>query len=235
MRRLGSSGWLWGLLLLAVIAAYYLAYDALGLSRYLSVEGFKAHMVAIKAWRDAAPWTAGLLYVGAFVLTAALSFPGAILLIWPAGPLFGLFWGTVIASFASSIGAWLAFLTARYLLRDQVARMLGDRMRLINEVVDKDGVYYLFTLRMAPVLPYFVVNLLMGLTPMRGVRFYWVSQLGMLAGTALTVNASCELAQVGSVADLFTPALCLSMLLLAIFPWLVRRVLRAWRGGAEQA
>jgi uncharacterized membrane protein YdjX (TVP38/TMEM64 family) len=218
-----SQGMLWGLALLAVILAYYLAYDRLGLGHYLSIEGFKAHIGAIKAWQQAAPWTAFALYFGAFVLSAAISFPGAILLIWPAGPLFGLFWGTVIASFASSIGAWLAFLTARHLLRGPVTRILGERMGAINELVDKDGVYYLFTLRMAPVLPFFVVNLVMGLTPMRSVRFYWVSQVGMLAGTALTVNASCQLAQVGSVADLFTPAVCLSLALLSIFPWLVRR------------
>lgn len=225
-RRDGSRV-LWGLFLFVVVVAYYLAYERLGVGRYLSLEGFKANIGAIKAWRDAAPWTAFALYFGAFVLTAAISFPGAILLIWPAGPLFGLFWGTVIASFASAIGAWLSFLTARYLLRGTVTRMLGERMRVVNDMVDKDGVYYLFTLRMAPVLPYFVVNLLMGLTPMRGLRYYWVSQVGMLAGIALTVNASCQLADVGSVSDLFTPATCVSLLLLGIFPWLVRRLLMA--------
>ena len=201
------------------------AYFALGLDRYLTVEGFKAHLGPILAWRDADPLVFGILYFLVFTVAAAISFPGAVALSMPAGALFGLVWGTVIVSFASSIGAWLAFLSARYVLRAPVERMLGPRLQGVHDSVARDGAYYLFTLRMAPVLPYFVVNLMMGLTKMRGAQFYWVSQLGMLAGTVLCVYAGEQIARIHTLMDLVTPPMCAAVVLLALLPWLTRRAL----------
>lgn len=217
-----------------VLVLSIVSYFALGLDRYFTVEGFKAHLGTVLAWRDADPLTFGVLYFLAFVIAAGISFPGAVMLSMPAGALFGLVWGTVIVSFASSIGAWLAFLSARYVLRESVERMMGDRLQAIHEGVERDGAYYLLTLRMAPVLPYFVVNLMMGLTPMTGAQFYWVSQIGMLAGTVLIVYAGEQLAQINSLMDLLTPSMCAAVLLIAIFPWVARRLLGAWRRGSTQ-
>jgi uncharacterized membrane protein YdjX (TVP38/TMEM64 family) len=217
------------MLLGAVLVLTTVAYFALGLHHHLSIWGFKQHLATILAWRDADPFTFGALYFIAFVVAAGLSFPGAVMLALPAGPLFGLVWGTVIVSFASSIGAWLAFLSARYVLREPVTRLLGDRLQPVNDGVAREGGFYLFTLRMAPVLPYFIVNLLMGLTSMRGAQFYWVSQLGMLAGTVLFVHAGNELAKVDRIYDILTPSMLALLALVGAFPWLAKRVMNVWR------
>jgi uncharacterized membrane protein YdjX (TVP38/TMEM64 family) len=133
-----------------------------------------------------------------YVAVTALSLPGAAIMTLAGGAVFGLLWGTVLVSFASSIGATLAFLASRFLLRDWVQARFGERLRAINAGVEKEGGFYLFTLRLVPVFPFFMINLLMGLTPMRAWTFYWVSQVGMLAGTMVYVNAGTQLAGIDS-------------------------------------
>lgn len=214
-----------GSMLLLSIGAYF----ALRLDRYVTVEGFKAHLGPVLAWRDADPLMFGLLYFLVFVLSAAISFPGAVALSMPAGALFGLFWGTLIVSFATSIGAWLAFLSARYVLRAPVERMLGHRLPALNASIERDGTYYLCWLRMVPVLPYFMINLMMGLTQMSGARFYWVSQASMFAGSVLMVYAGEQLAHINTFMDLLTPGMCTVAVLLMLFPWASRRLLGRWR------
>jgi uncharacterized membrane protein YdjX (TVP38/TMEM64 family) len=211
-----------GLLLIASVVGYF----AFGLDRHFSVAGFRMHLGTVLAWRDADPLRFGLLYFLTFVLAAGLSFPGAVMLALPAGPLFGLFWGTVIVSFASTIGAWLAFLSARYLLREPVRRWFGDRLQATEQGLARDGAFYLLTLRMAPVVPYFIANLLMGLTPMGAMRYCVVSQLGMLPGTVLFINVGDQLARVERVEQVLTPTVWASFLLLGLFPWAMRHVFR---------
>jgi pyruvate/2-oxoglutarate dehydrogenase complex dihydrolipoamide dehydrogenase (E3) component/uncharacterized membrane protein YdjX (TVP38/TMEM64 family) len=224
------------LLLLAVLLVT--AFFALGLQRLLTLDELKAGMSRLVTARDSAPVTAGLAFFGLYVLVAALSLPGATIITLAAGALFGLVWGTCIVSFASSIGATLAFWTARYLLRDTVQARFGARLAAINDGMARDGAFYLLTLRLAPVVPYVLVNLLMGLVPIRTVTFYWVSQAGMLAGTVMYVNAGTQLASIDSLSGIVSPRVWLSFALLAIFPLLAkgavgwmrrRRVYARWR------
>ena len=174
--------------------------------------------------------TAGLFFT-IYVLVTALSIPGAALMTLIAGAVFGLSQGLLIVSFASSLGATLAFIMSRLLLKDWVQSKFSNHLKTINAGIEKDGPFYLFTLRLIPVIPFFAINLLMGLMPISAWRFYWVSQLGMLAGTAVYVNAGAELGELivsgegFSLAGVMTPGLLGALALLAIFPWVARAVM----------
>jgi uncharacterized membrane protein YdjX (TVP38/TMEM64 family) len=174
-----------------VIAAtcLVLAFFALDMNHYLSLAGLKASLGQFETWRAASPVFVGLSFFALYVLVAALSLPGAVVMTLAAGALFGLWWGVLIVSFASSVGATLAFIASRYLLRDTIQQRFGNRLQAINEGIAKDGAFYLFTLRLVPLFPFFIVNLLMGLTTIPTRTFYWVSQIGMFAGTIVYVNA----------------------------------------------
>jgi pyruvate/2-oxoglutarate dehydrogenase complex dihydrolipoamide dehydrogenase (E3) component/uncharacterized membrane protein YdjX (TVP38/TMEM64 family) len=216
------------LALLLVILVAVGAFFALGLDRYLTLDALKASQAGFDAWYRARP----ALVIGAFfagyVAVTALSLPGAAIMTIAAGALFGLGVGTLIVSFASSIGATLAFLVSRFLLRDAVQRRFGARLATLNAGIAKDGAFYLFTLRLVPIFPFFVINLLMGLTPIKTVTFYWVSQVGMLAGTLVYVNAGTQLARLDSLSGILSPALLGSFALLGVFPllakWVVDRI-----------
>lgn len=209
------------LILVGAVAAYFL-FD---LGEYLSLESFKARQTEIVAAKDANP----LLYVAGFFLlyvgVTGLSIPGAAIMSLVAGALFGLVSGTIIVSFASAIGATLAFLSSRYLLRDWVQDKFGERLRAIDDGLAKDGAFYLFTLRLIPVFPFFVINLLMGLTRIKTVTFFWVSQLGMLAATIVFVNAGTQISQIESTSGLLSPTLIGSFVALALFPWAAKALL----------
>ncbi len=209
------------LILVGAIAAYFL-FD---LGQYLSLESFKARQAEIVAAKDANP----LLYVAGFFLlyvaVTGLSIPGAAIMSLVAGALFGLVLGTVIVSFASTIGATLAFLSSRYLLREWVQGKFGERLRAIDEGLAKDGAFYLFTLRLIPVFPFFVINLLMGLTRIKTTTFFWVSQLGMLAATVVFVNAGTQISQIESTSGLLSPTLIGSFVALALFPWAAKALI----------
>ena len=211
------------LLLLALLAAVA-AFVALDLGRYLSLDYFKDKQAAIEAWRAANPAMAALAFFLLYVAVTGLSLPGATLMTLAAGALFGLLAGTILVSFASSIGATLAFLASRFLLRDWVQQRFGDRLRAINSGVEQQGGFYLFTLRLVPAFPFFMINLLLGLTPMRTGTFYRVSQVGMLAGTVVYVNAGTQLSRIDSLAGILSPALIASFTLLGIFPLIARRI-----------
>lgn len=209
------------LILVGAIAAYFL-FD---LGQYLSLENFKASQAEIVAAKDANPF---LYMAGFFLLYVAvtgLSIPGAAIMSLVAGALFGLVLGTIIVSFASTIGATLAFLSSRYLLRDWVQGKFGERLRSIDDGLAKDGAFYLFTLRLIPVFPFFVINLLMGLTRIKTWTFFWVSQLGMLAATVVFVNAGTQISQIESTSGLLSPTLIASFVALALFPWAAKAVL----------
>ncbi|MBI4005813.1 MAG: FAD-dependent oxidoreductase [Gammaproteobacteria bacterium] len=171
------------------------------------------------------PVISGLVFFSLYVLIAALSLPGAAIMTLAAGALFGLLWGTFLASFASTIGASLAFLISRFLFRDYVQRRFHRQMQIVNEEIDREGAYYLFTLRLILVFPFFVVNLVMGLTKIQVWTFFWVSQLGMLAGSIIYVNAGTQLAKLDSLQGILSPPLLLSFILLGLFPLLAKRVI----------
>jgi pyruvate/2-oxoglutarate dehydrogenase complex dihydrolipoamide dehydrogenase (E3) component/uncharacterized membrane protein YdjX (TVP38/TMEM64 family) len=211
-------------LLVTLIIVAVGVFFALDLDRHFTLEALKASQAEFAAAYAARPLAVIGIFFLLYVAITALSLPGATVLTIAAGALFGLLTGTVVVSFASSIGATLAFLVARFLLRDLVQRHFGDRLSAVNQGMARDGALYLFTLRLVPVFPFFVINLLMGLTPIRTRTFYWVSQLGMLGGTMVYVNAGTQLASIDSLAGIFSPGLLASFALLGVFPLLARKV-----------
>ena len=218
------------IVVLAAFAAVIGAFFYFDLGSYLTLEGFKARQAMLTAYVAENPWQSALAFFAVYVAVAATSFPGAAILTLVGGAIFGFWYGLVIVSFASSVGATLAFLSSRFLLRDWVQGKFGDRLKSINEGVTKDGPFYLFALRLVPLFPFFVVNLVMGLTPIKTVPFYWVSQLGMLAGTAVFVNAGTQLAQLTSLKGILSPAILGSFVLLGIFPIIAKKILDWLKG-----
>lgn len=218
------------LLILSAAALLAFGFFAMDLNHYLTLDGMKASLGQFEAQRAASPVVVGLVFFSVYLVVTAMSLPGAAILTLAAGALFGLSVGTLIVSFASSIGATLAFLASRYVLRDAIQRRFGDRLKAINEGMAKDGTLYLFTLRLVPLFPFFLVNLLMGLTPVRTLSYYWVSQLGMLAGTLVYVNAGTQLAQINSLVGIVSPGLLLSFALLGVFPMLAKKFMSLLQG-----
>lgn len=214
------------LLLLLLIAALLGLFFYFNGAQWLSFDALKAGLTQLQAWRELHSLWMMAGFFALYVMVAALSLPGAAVMTLAAGALFGLAWGTLLVSFASSVGAWLSFLVARYLLRDLVEARFSARLASINEGVNRDGAFYLFTLRLVPVIPFFLINLLLGLTRMRAWTFYWVSQLGMLAGTLVYVNAGTQLALIGAPSDILSVSLLASFALLAAFPWLAKAAIR---------
>jgi len=210
-------------LIVALLAAFFLA----GGQRYFTFENLKAQQAAFDGWYRAHPWQTVLAYFAVYVAVTGLSLPGATLLTLAGGAVFGLLFGTVIVSFASSIGATLAFLASRFLLRDWVRGRFGERVKAIDEGLAKDGAFYLFTLRLLPVVPFFLINLSLGLSAMRVRTFYWVSQVGMLAGTLVYVNAGTQLAKLESPRGILSWQLLGAFLLLGIFPLLAKKLVDA--------
>ncbi len=215
--------WLWVVALLALVGTYF----ALDLGQYLSLDAIKARQEQLEVWREARPLLAAAIFFALYVAVAALSLPGAGVMTLAGGAIFGLGWGLLIVSFASSLGATFAFLISRWLLRDWVQARFGERLAAVNAGVAREGGFYLFTLRLVPVFPFFIVNLAMGLTSIRPLTFYWVSQLGMLAGTIVYVNAGTQLARIESVSGIVSPGLLGSLVLLGIFPLLAKKIVDA--------
>ncbi len=214
------------LLLLVMVALSITLFFVFDLGAFFNLAYFKAQQEVILAFQAANPGQMAVIFFVVYVVMAALSLPGAVIMTLVAGALFGLLWGVVMVSFASSIGATLAFLASRFLLRDMVQARFAGKLKAINQGVERDGVFYLFTLRLVPLFPFFLINLLMGLTPLKTRSFYWVSQLGMLAGTVVYVNAGTQLAQLDSVGSVLSPALLASFILLGIFPWVAKSLIK---------
>ncbi len=213
------------ILIILALAALIVAYFVFDLGSYLTLDGIK--QVADDASAFYAENPVGVL--GAFFLiyvaVTAASLPGAAIMTLAAGALFGLVTGTILVSFASTLGATLAFLSSRYVLRDSIEKRFGDRLNAINDGLERDGAFYLFTIRMIPLFPFFVVNLVMGLTRIRTFTFAWVSQVGMLLGTAVYVNAGTQLAQIDSLSGIASPAVIGSFVLLGIAPWIAKGII----------
>ncbi|MGR9037521.1 MAG: FAD-dependent oxidoreductase, partial [Gammaproteobacteria bacterium] len=211
--------------LLAFIAALIAAFFILDLQNYLTLDTLKAQQASIETYRSSHPVLAVAVYALIYIAVTGLSLPGAAVLTLAGGGIFGLFWSTIIVSFVSTLGATFAFLASRFLLRDWVRARFGQRLQTIEAGLERDGVYYLFTLRLVPIFPFFLINLTMGLTPMKASTFYWVSQAGMLAGTVVYVNAGTQLAKIDSLSGILSPVLLGSFALLGFFPLLAKKII----------
>ena len=210
------------LLALILLVVTYFALDG---GRFVSLAFIQHSQSAVEDLYAQHQWQVIAGYFALYVLATALSFPGAVLLTLIGGAVFGLWWGTLIVSFASSIGATLAFWAARFVLRDSLEARFGARLAEFNRGVETQGAFYLFSLRLVPLVPFFVINPMMGLTQMKTITYYWVSQLGMLAGTVVYVNAGTQLARLESLQGILSPALLGSFILLGLFPLLARRLM----------
>jgi pyruvate/2-oxoglutarate dehydrogenase complex dihydrolipoamide dehydrogenase (E3) component/uncharacterized membrane protein YdjX (TVP38/TMEM64 family) len=217
------------LVLLAVIALAVLAFFAFDLDQFFTLEFFKTQREAIEAYRNEHTALVVVIFFLVYVAVTGLSLPGAAIMTLVGGAIFGLLWGTIIISFASSMGATLAFLVSRFILRESVQTRFGRKLKAINEGIAKDGAFYLFTLRLVPVFPFFVINLVMGLTPIRTWTFYWVSQVGMLAGTIVYVNAGTQIGQLDSLSGILSPGLIGSFVLLGLFPLIAKKSLELYK------
>ncbi|MEQ8860639.1 MAG: TVP38/TMEM64 family protein [Pseudomonadales bacterium] len=208
--------------LLAALVAAYLIFD---LGRYLDLEYLKSVHDRVLALVQERPLLSTLVFFIGYVLITAASLPGAAVMTLAAGAVFGLVWGLVVVSFASSAGATLAMLISRKLLGEWVQRRFAAQLESVNRGFERDGGFYLFSVRMVPLFPFFVVNLVMGLTSISALTFYWVSQVGMLAGTFVYVFAGTQLASVESLGDVLSPGLIAALSLLGLFPLLARKIL----------
>lgn len=212
-----------GLVVVALVTLWF----SLDLSQWLTLENAKAQQVALNDYIIENATTASLVFFVGYVVMTALSLPGAAVASLLGAALFGFWWALVLVSFASSIGATLAFLVSRFMLRDWVQAKFGNKLDTINRGIEKDGSLYLLTLRLIPIFPFFLINLVMGLTSFKTRTFYWVSQLGMLPGTAVYVNAGTQLAQIDALGDVVSPSVLGSLALLGVFP-LVAKWVMAW-------
>lgn len=211
-------------LLVIVLVALIALFFAFDLGRFFSLEYLKGQQAVLDTLYANKPLMVIVVFFIGYIVITALSLPGAAILTLAAGAQFGLILGTVIVSFASTIGATAAFLVSRYLLRDSIESRFGDKIKTFNSNIEKDGAFYLFTVRLVPVFPFFLVNLVMGLTRIKTGVFYLVSQIGMLAGTMVFVNAGTQLAQIDSLGGILSPGLIFSFALLGIFPLIAKKI-----------
>ncbi len=218
-----------GIILLVVL------FKVFGLGHYLSLDYIKTQQVHFATLYGAHPVTVLASYMVVYVVVTALSLPGAAVMTLTGGALFGLTVGTVTVSFASTIGATLACLVARYLLRDWVQNKFGDKLAKINHGMAKEGGFYLFSLRLVPLFPFFVINLVMGLTSIRLSTYYWVSQLGMLPATIVYVNAGKELAKIESLSGILSMGLIISFALLGLLPIVTKKALSLYKNSRQPA
>ena len=213
------------LLIVLIIIGAVLLFRFLNLGDYLSIAYIKASRERFETLYATHRVSVIAAFMVLYILVTSLSLPGAAVLTLAGGALFGLWRGTVIVSFASSIGATLACFAARFILREWVQRRFGGRLKKVNEGIEKEGAFYLFTLRLVPVFPFWLINLVMGLTRMPLRTFYWVSQLGMIPGTIVYVNAGRELGKIDSLSGIFSPGLIISFAILGLFPIAAKKTL----------
>ena len=217
-------------ILLLVVVALIASFFIFDLGKYFSLDYFKTQQGVIEGYYRDNPLQTGLIFFAIYVVVTALSLPGAAIMTLVAGAIFGLLWGVVVVSFASSIGATLAFLVARFLLRDSIQAKFGDKLKAFNAGVEKEGGFYLFTLRLVPAFPFFMINVVMGLTTMKAWTFFWVSQVGMFLGTIVFVNAGTELAKITSLKGILSPGLIGAFVLLGIFPIIAKKIIDGIKG-----
>ena len=207
--------------IIILLVALFFVFD---LGQYFNLEYLKEKQAAMDAYYEREPVTTTVSYFLLYVIITGLSLPGAAILTLAAGAIFGVLWGTIVVSFASTIGATLAFLFSRYLFREAIQGRFADKLTAINRGMEEEGAFYLFTLRLVPIFPFFIINLVMGLTTIRVLTFFLVSQVGMLAGTIVYVNAGTQIAKIEQFEDILSLELILSFALLGIFPLLAKKM-----------
>jgi len=217
------------LIIVIFVIGLVILFFTFDLKQYLTLGFIKESQVRFQELYSQSPLCVTVLFVAFYIPVIALNLPGAVILGLAAGALFGTWTGTLVISFASSIGATLACLLSRYLLRDWVQKKFGERLKKVNDGIREEGAFYLFSMRLIPAIPFFIINMAMGLTPMRLWTFYWVSQLGMLPGTAVFVNAGSQISKIDSLSGILSPGLILSLALLGIFPLITKKILNWYR------
>lgn len=217
------------LIILIVALLVVGAYVYFDLGQWLTLEQLKNQQASLEAYRQANPILVAVIYSVIYIVVAALSLPGSAIMTLSGGAIFGLTVGTALALTSATIGATFAFLIARFLLGDWVQKKFGDRIASINQGIDKDGAFYLFSLRLVPVFPFFVINVVMALTTLKVWTFFWVSFVGMLAGAAVYANAGTQLAKLDSLAGIASPAILISFVLLGVFPILAKKTIELVR------
>jgi uncharacterized membrane protein YdjX (TVP38/TMEM64 family) len=215
--------------LLLGIVVLIILFFTLDLGRYLDLDFLKDTRTQIQSYRTAHPVESSLLYVLTYIVVTGLSLPGAAIMTLAGGAIFGLLWGTSLASVSSVIGATIAFLAARFLFRDLVQDHFAGKLAIINRGIEQDGAFYLFTLRLVPIFPYFIINIVMALTPLRTATFFTISWIGMLLPTAVFVNAGTQLVEIESIGDVLSPELIGSFALLGLFPLITRKLIHLLR------
>jgi uncharacterized membrane protein YdjX (TVP38/TMEM64 family) len=220
-------------LILGLVLVGLIVFLAMNFGQYLTLENAKAQQLALADYISENFALAAITYFLAYVAITAFSIPGAAVVTLLGAALFGFWTSLILVSFASTIGATLAFLSSRFLLRDWVQNKFGDKLSAINQGVERDGAFYLFSLRLIPVFPFFLINLLMGLTPLSIARFYLVSQLGMLPGTAVYLNAGTQLAQIESLSGIVSPSVLVSFALLGLFPVIAKWIMAKIKSSPE--
>lgn len=209
----------------ALVAVILIAWFVFDLGQYLNFYYIQSRQEYWKLQFEQNPLVFAGSFFAIYVAVTALSFPGAAVMTLLAGALFGVLWGTVLVSFASTIGATLAFLIARFIARDAIQQRFAEQLKTINQGVEKEGGFYLFTLRLVPAFPFFLVNLVMALTPIKVWQYFWISQVGMLAGTVVYVNAGTQLAQLDSMQGILSPALIGSFVALGLLPLVAKKTI----------
>ncbi|EGQ9966317.1 TVP38/TMEM64 family protein [Vibrio cholerae] len=222
-------------LIIAIVLIVIAALLVTQFSQYLTLDVAKAKQAELANYIDAHLLQAALIYFVVYVLLTAFSIPGATVVTLLGAALFGFWLSLLLASFASTIGATLAFLSSRFLLRDWVQAKFADKLQTINQGIERDGAFYLFSLRLIPIFPFFLINLVMGLTPISTWRYYWVSQLGMLPGTAVYLNAGTQLAEISSLGEIVSLPVLASFVLLGVFPIVVKWIMGKFQQRATQS
>ncbi|EGQ8443527.1 TVP38/TMEM64 family protein [Vibrio cholerae] len=212
-------------LIIAIVLIAIAALLVTQFSQYLTLDVAKAKQAELANYIDAHLLQAALIYFVVYVLLTAFSIPGATVVTLLGAALFGFWLSLLLASFASTIGSTLAFLSSRFLLRDWVQAKFADKLQTINQGIERDGAFYLLSLRLIPIFPFFLINLVMGLTPISTWRYYWVSQLGMLPGTAVYLNAGTQLAEISSLGEIVSLPVLASFVLLGVFPIVVKWIM----------
>jgi len=217
------------LFIIIAVLILVVLFKVLGLGQYLTLDYLKASQERFMQLYASQSLAVIGAYMTIYIVVTALSLPGAAVMTLAGGALFGFWVGVLIVSFASTIGATLACFVARFLLRDWVQNRFGEKLSAMNKGIEKEGSFYLFSLRLVPIFPFFVINLVMGLTPMKLATFYWVSQLGMLPGTMVYINAGKELGRIESLSGILSPGLIISFVILGLFPITVKKLLTLYK------
>jgi len=213
------------IILAAIIVALIAAFFIFDLQQYFNLEYLKEQKSVLAEFYANNPFLVSILFFLIYVGFTALALPAASILTLAGGAIFGFWHGLILVSFASTIGATIAFLLTRFLFGEAIEKKFGDRLATINQGIEKEGAFYVFGLRLVPLFPFFMVNSLLALTKLKTITYYWASQLGMLVGTAVFVNAGTQLAQISSTSDILSPKLLLSFVLLGVFPIIAKYAL----------